>query len=1158
MHPPSETLARFVEGSLSEAERVEVTAELARCAECRAIVGELARGAPPQGAAIPRTIERAKDDDAPFEALPPGADIAGRYRVLRRLGEGGMGVVYEVEHTLLGRTFALKTLHAAMAARSDAVRRFLGEARALAALGHEGIVEVIDVGSDEAGTPFLVMPLLAGETLEALLERERTLSIELAMRLSEDIARALAFAHGKSVVHRDIKPANIFLVGEPGGEGPRVKLLDFGIAKLLDVDATRTGTGVLLGTPRYMAPEQWSRPREVDARVDVFAWGVTAYRMLAGELPYAWGDVMEGRRAEVPDLRALRPDAPIALVALIERCLALDARKRPIDARELVASLASARPQRSSIRPPAGPEGAPPSVRPIVGRDAELARVLALARTPRPVWIVGREGIGKTTLLDAVARELRASGKEVLIVRGKGSPSHLPYAALRSVLATSEGPLTEEALGLALRTTLGRDEVALLVDDAEALDARSHALLAAIGAGAPHGPVFVGTRRELRDDDDRGTLDAEAVALEGVGPEAVRALMSEAGPTDDASVERMCARTGGNPLFVLQCLALEAASVAEDDDAPTSPRALTEAIVSRLEAAPDHAAIAWQIAAVLSTFPGAISTARDLAALGAPRADEALAWLVGARVLEPVAAGAVEHRFCSDVLGAAVLSAIGEAGRRELHRTAALLRGRGLAVGAEARRWAEVAHHLERASERTRASDAFARAVLGTRAIPLVPPEAEAPADVHALAGPAMGTRQDLSFEAAVRWAERARSLAAAEGLTRQDDDELALVEVEALAARGRFAEVVARIEALLPRVSGLTRARALVHLGTALQRSGEGARALEVLARALEVARAEAEGPARNAVLALAMGRCAVGLAFAGKVDDARDLLAEAEPLVLTDCTELRPDLAGWRAQISGISGDLGERREAYWAAVELFRASGNVRFAAFSLLNLGDTYARLGAYEEAERALRRAHDECEALGATVMTGYAAINLAQTLGRLGRRAEAASWVERARELAVRTGEPRLSRYVTLYAAMIATLADAEREPGLPAIGALAAIVPSEGLGELDASFVVQALTVLARASLQRGDTAGALVQAARAKEILDDAGGLEEGEPELHLVLADALAADGKSREARDVLQDGARKVKAAARRIAGAIFRGHYLEDVTAHRELLLRSSA
>ena len=1150
MHPPFETLARFVEGSLSEAARVDVTAELARCAECRAIVGELARPARPE-APIPRT----RLDEVPLDALPPGASIAGRYRVVRTLGEGGMGVVYEVEHALLGRTFALKTLRGALAARSDAVRRFLGEARTLAALGHEGIVEVLDVGSDEAGTPFLVMPLLRGETLEARLEREIVLSIELTQRLAEGIARALAFAHEKGVVHRDVKPANVFLEGELGGEAPSVKLLDFGIAKLLDADATRTGTGVLLGTPRYMAPEQWSRPREVDARADVFAWGVIVYRMLTGEIPYTWGDIMEARRPEVVDLRVRRPEAPVALVALVDRCIAYEPGRRPEDARAIAETLASSRPRRASRRVPLRPEAiterAHPQARPLVGRDEELASALALALAPRPVWITGGEGAGKTALLSVLAEALAARGRRVLLVRGRAEARHVPYAALRAVLGTGHIPRAEDALALTLRARLSNPEVALLVDDVESLDGPSLELLASIGAGSPHGPVFVATSREPEGGDARGMLGGQALALAGLGREAVGAMMRALAPADDAAIDRMVARTGGHPLFVLQCLALEASR--DDGEDPASPRGLGDAILARLDAAPDHAALAWQLGAVLAAFEGAAFSADDVSALGASRAREALAWLLAAGVVEPLEPDS--HRFSSSALGATVYEAIDLAMRREHHRAAAILRGRGLALDAEARRWAEVAYHLEQAQERVRASDSYARAVLGPRAVPLAPGE---PGRRTEPAREDVGPRQDLSFEVSVRWSERAASLAAEEGLVREDAGELAFVEMEALAARGRFAQVIARVEALLPGATGLARARALVHLGTALQRSGEAARALEVLEQATETARAEPGGPVRSVVLALASGRRAVGLAFAGRVDEARDLLSEAEPFVLTDRVELRPDLAGWRAQIAGIAGDLGERRDAYWEAVELFRASGNVRFAAYSRLNLGDTYARLGAYDEAERALRQAYDECEALGATVMTGYAAINLAQTLGRLGRPDEALAWLSRGRALAGRTGEQRLSRYVGLYAAMLATAPGADREHARAPTEALAALVPDEGLGGLDASFVVQALTVLARAALQRGEAGRSLQLSERAGAIFDEAQGLEEGEAELHLVRADALEALGRPRESRTVLEAGARRLRASARRIAGAIFRGHYLEDVAAHRELLLRGSS
>jgi serine/threonine protein kinase/tetratricopeptide (TPR) repeat protein len=1194
MHPSREALARYIEGSLPESERLAVSAELARCADCRLAVAALTRSSRLAEWPIPATLEHASEERA-LEKLGPGATLAERYRVVRCLGEGGMGVVYEVEHTLLGRTFALKTLHAAMTASADAVRRLLGEARALASLGHEGLVEVIDVGIDDAGLPFLVMPVLRGETLEVSLAREPVWSIERTLGVAEQLAQALAFAHGRGVVHRDVKPANIFLVSAGEGDQVRVKLLDFGIAKLHEPEWARTRTGLRLGTPSYMAPEQWNRPREVDARADVFAWGLTVYRMLAGELPYTWSDVMAGRNVEAPDLRARRVDVPVALVDLLERAIALEPGDRPRDAGVLAAELASLRPRRSlypsTLRPERADERTSPSetalsvavepvsssqrrtsspaadagasgggdrVTPMLGREVDLSRVLDAALRPRPVWIEGPQGIGKTTLLEAVARGLFGAGREVLFVRGSASSRHLPFAALRAILTStegpeSEGPESEESIALALRARLGRPDVALLVDDAEALDRQSFALLASIGAGTARGPLLVAASSRPCADEYAQGLGVECVALEGLDHDAVRAWLSQTGPADDAWVERLGARTGGNPLFILQCLALEAVD-AEDEDALTSPRALAEAIIARLEAAPDHAAIAWQLAVVLGSFPGITIHAKDLGALGAPRPEEGLGWLVAARVLEPIGAGAAEHRFRSEVLRVAVHSAMGEGTRREHHRIAARLRRRGLPVEAEPRRWAEVAHHLEQAYDRVGASDAYALAVLGTRAI-CVEPSGTPPVSNARVS---VGLRQDLSFEAAVRWAERARALAAAAGIVRQDESELSLVEVEALEARGRFAEVVARIEALAPTLSDLRLARALVHLGTALQRGGEGGRALEAFARASQVARAASDdGGRRSGVLALALGRYAVGLAFAGDVGAARDRLAEAEALVLRGpWTALRPDLAGWRAQVAGIAGDLGESREAYWAAVELFRASGNARFAAYALLNLGDTYARLGAYAEAERTLRRAHAECEALGATVMTGYAAINLARTLALLDCGAEARGWIDRAVQVARETAEPRLRRYAALYAAQLAITLGADAAEVASAIAALAACVPDGPPGEVDASFVVQALTVLARAALREASSARALALAERAMATLEEAGALDEGEAELHLVLADALDAEHRRGEAREVLRSGARRVKASARRIAGAIYRGHYLEDVPAHRELLARA--
>ena len=211
------------------------------------------------------------------------------------------------------------------------------------------------------------------------------------------------------------------------------------------------------------------------------------------------------------------------------------------------------------------------------------------------------------------------------------------------------------------------------------------------------------------------------------------------------------------------------------------------------------------------------------------------------------------------------------------------------------------------------------------------------------------------------------------------------------------------------------------------------------------------------------------------------------------------------------------------------------------------------------------RAHAECTELGATVMTGYAALNLAQTLAHLDRGDASVAWLARAREVVLETSEPRLARYLTLYTAQLAfapstrALLDAE-----DAVAALDRTVPSEGLGDLDASFVVQAATVLARAELEgarRTHSADAIARARdraeTARVILDEAGGLEEGEAELHLVLADAYEASGDTRAAREVLREGARRLRQAARRIAGALLRDHYLDDVLAHRTLLARAS-
>jgi eukaryotic-like serine/threonine-protein kinase len=218
-----------------------------------------------------------------FRTMPPGTRIAERYMIVRYLGSGGMGDVYEVEHTLLGRRFALKRLAAEKVGKPKHVERFLREARVAAATGHVGVVEVVDLGFAEDGWPFLVMEHLRGETLRERL-RGGPLDPAEVLQIGGMALDALDAVHRCGVVHRDIKPENLFLCD--GGDGAlRLKILDFGLAELHGPDDGERSHGVV-GTPHYMAPEQ-VRGDDVDHRCDLHAVGAVLYECAVGHPPFA-------------------------------------------------------------------------------------------------------------------------------------------------------------------------------------------------------------------------------------------------------------------------------------------------------------------------------------------------------------------------------------------------------------------------------------------------------------------------------------------------------------------------------------------------------------------------------------------------------------------------------------------------------------------------------------------------------------------------------------------------------------------------------------------------------------------------------------------------------------------------------------------------------
>jgi serine/threonine protein kinase len=214
-----------------------------------------------------------------------GITIGGKYQLDRRIAEGGMGVVYAGTHLSIGRKIAVKFLHSSIAADEDLVARFQNEARLAASIGHRNIVDIIDMGSYRGRLHYIVMEYLEGKDLDATLAEEISLPVMEATDLIIQILGGLKAAHRKGIVHRDLKPENVFLVSQPDGER-YVKILDFGVSKLLAgfqvKDVKLTQTGMVFGTPRYMAPEQARGGAGVDHRADLYSVGAIYYEMLCG------------------------------------------------------------------------------------------------------------------------------------------------------------------------------------------------------------------------------------------------------------------------------------------------------------------------------------------------------------------------------------------------------------------------------------------------------------------------------------------------------------------------------------------------------------------------------------------------------------------------------------------------------------------------------------------------------------------------------------------------------------------------------------------------------------------------------------------------------------------------------------------------------------
>jgi serine/threonine protein kinase len=399
----------------------------------------------------------------------PGDEAEGRqrlqlalgdgYEVRELLGRGGFGLVFTAFDRRLKRDLAIKVLRMELAQSSNFMDRFEREAMTAAQLRHPNIVPIYTIGEKD-GLAYIVMPLIKGETLQALLERDGPLPMAETTRILTDAASALAAAHAVGLIHRDIKPDNIML------EGPekRVLLMDFGIAKMLsNSDATLTGTGILIGTPLYMSPEQGSGDKDQDQRSDIYSFGVVAYHMVTGKPPFAGTSGADLIRQHVltpaTDVRMFRPTVPPALATAVMRCLQKDRTKRWQTAEELRDALQAASAQRESGMVAASvfrfQRNVARLAKPLmiaVGLSAPVAAVLLLRSKEEPVLPAAAVEPAPTPSTDPV---------DSLFLAAQGAAT---YARQRAV--TAGATLAQLASGDSVRTIA--DSLARLDRKAEA------------------------------------------------------------------------------------------------------------------------------------------------------------------------------------------------------------------------------------------------------------------------------------------------------------------------------------------------------------------------------------------------------------------------------------------------------------------------------------------------------------------------------------------------------------------------------------------------------------------------------------------------------------------------------------------------------------------
>lgn len=448
-----------------------------------------------------------------------GDIIAGRYRVERVLGQGGMGVVVAARHTSLRQRVAVKFLRPAALKLPGASARFLREAQAAAAIHSEHVARVTDMGTLGTGSPFMVMEHLDGTDLSSFLKSKGPLSIRDAVDFVLQASEALAEAHKLGIVHRDLKPSNIFVTSRADGS-PLIKVLDFGLSKVLDPDAafatesSLTETEMVVGSPHYMSPEHVRSLKYVDARTDIWSLGVILYQLLTARRPFD-GESLPSVFAKIviepPEpLRSIRPDVPQALEAAILCCLEKDVTQRFQTVSELARAIA-----------PFGPETSRMSAE-------RIERVLPSLRTPGMPLVLQADDATTASVGTWARTKVRARRRTALAAGGAA----VAFGIVAAVLVIAMRDPGGRPVSVGSEASTG---AAVLTAMPEAAPHRATEAIPAVvnvdsGASAPQGSApAVDSAVDNRDTDDTKTRTAASTQV--AAPPVTAAVANSPGPT---------------------------------------------------------------------------------------------------------------------------------------------------------------------------------------------------------------------------------------------------------------------------------------------------------------------------------------------------------------------------------------------------------------------------------------------------------------------------------------------------------------------------------------------------------------------------------------------------------------------------------------------------